>query len=246
MSLSSLLVFLLLTMIGAPPHSQNSAAEPEHKVSDPNAIVPSVEQVEQQNPALTHPYEMIRKYKAFGANDSHPISELTATVGFAPPDKRTFTITHVSGNTRGEKIIRTMLEQETQFATAGHNEEISRANYDFVFLRQENFAGVPEYVLHIVPKRKQKNLLLGQIWVDAKTLHIQRIEGVPAQNPSIWIKNIHVTLQFGDVNGMWLPISFDAIATVRFAGRYSLTGLYAGLPSPTTTLTPQQSAGGPA
>jgi len=27
------------------------------------------------------------------------------------------------------------------------------------------------------------------------------------------------------VNGMWMPVSFDAIATVRFLGQYTLTGL---------------------
>jgi hypothetical protein len=235
---SSLLAFLSLVIIAAPAYPQNSAVEPEPTVPDLSVIVPSMEKVERQNPALTHPYEMIREYKAFGADDSHPISEVTAKISFVPPDKRTFAFTHVSGNAKGKKIVRTMLEQEAQPAASGHNGDISRPNYDFAFLRQENFGPVPEYVLHIVPKRKEKNLLLGQIWVDAKTLQIRRIEGVPAQNPSIWIKDIHITLQFGDVNGMWLPISLDAIATVHFSGRYTLTGLYVGSPKTTTTVDP--------
>ncbi len=95
-----------------------------------------------------------------------------------------------------------MLEQETLPARTGHDGTISRANYDFVFLREENFGAVPEYVLHVIPKRKEKNLLLGLIWVDAKTFQIRRIEGVPVQSPSLWIKDIHITLQLGDVNGM--------------------------------------------
>jgi negative regulator of sigma E activity len=44
--------------------------------------------------------------------------------------------------------------------------QISRANYDFVFLRQQNFRDVPEYVFAIFPKRKDRYLLRGQIWVD--------------------------------------------------------------------------------
>lgn len=202
--------------------------------------MPSVEQVEQQNPALTHPYEITRQYKAFEAADSRPAAEMTAQISFAPPDKSAFMLTHVSGNSTVEKIVRAMLEQETQPPRAGHSGTISRANYNFVFLREENFGAVPEYVLHIVPKRKEKNLLLGLIWVNAKTFQIRRIEGVPAQNPSIWIKDIHMTLQFSDVNGMWLPISLDAIATVRFSGRYTLTGIYTKSPSSTTpTAVPQ-------
>jgi hypothetical protein len=41
----------------------------------------------------------------------------------------------------------------------------------------------------------------------------------------LWIKDIHITVQFALVNGMWMPVSFDAIATVRFLGQYTLTGL---------------------
>jgi hypothetical protein len=32
-------------------------------------------------------------------------------------------------------------------------------------------------------------------------------------------------VQFADVNGMWIPVSVDAIATIRFLGIYSLSGL---------------------
>ena len=79
--------------------------------------------------------------------------------------------------------------------------------------------------MRIVPKRKEKYLLSGQIWVDASTFHIRRIEGVPAKSPSFWIKDIHITLQYAQLGGMWVPISFDAVATVRLLGPYTLAGL---------------------
>jgi hypothetical protein len=119
----------------------------------------------------------------------------------------------------------------------GHDRDINRTNYDFVFLRQEDFGLIPEYVLHIVPKRKEKGLILGQIWVDAKTFRIRRIEGVPAKSPSIWIKDSYITLQFAEVNEMWITVSLDAIATVRLLGRYTLTGVYVGARSP-ASITP--------
>jgi hypothetical protein len=125
----------------------------------------------------------------------------------------------------GEKIVRDMLEQETGSPMPAHDRDINRRNYDFAFLRQEDFGVLPEYVLRIVPKRKEKGLILGQIWVDAKTCRIRRIEGVPAKSPSIWIKDLYITLQFAEVNEMWMSISIDAIATVRLLGRYTLAGL---------------------
>ena len=122
-------------------------------------------------------------------------------------------------------MVRELLDRETESAKSVSSSQITRTNYDFLFLRRENFGIVPEYVLLIVPKRKDKTLLRGQIWVDASTFRIRRIEGVPVKSPSFWLKNIHITLQFSQLGGMWVPVSFDAIATVRFFGLYSLTGL---------------------
>jgi hypothetical protein len=191
-----------------------------------------MDRVEQQNPARTHPYELTRQYKAFRGDDKHPTAEITAEIDFTPPDKKTFKILQARGNAVTEKIVRNLLKQETMPVKEGHDRDIDRANYDFVFLRQENFGLTRDYVLHIIPKRKEKGLILGQIWVDAQTFRIRRIEGVLAKSPSIWIKSSYITLQFGAVNGMWMTVSMDVIATVRFLGRYTLTGLYVGVRSP--------------
>ena len=177
---------------------------------------------------------MARKYKVFRADDKQPISEVTAQISFTPPDMKAYKITQSTGNARGEKIVRAILDQESAAAKNSDNNQVSRRNYDFVFLRRENFGVVPEYVLLIIPKRKAKTLLLGQIWVDASTFRIRRIEGVPAKNPSIWIKNIHITIQFAELNGAWIPVSFDAIANVRLVGQYTLTGLNVEAPVSTT------------
>ncbi len=60
--------------------------------------------------------------------------------------------------------------------------------------------------------------------MDAKTYHIRQIVGVPVKTPSFWIKDVNITVQFAAVNGMWIPVFMDAIATVRFLGIYTLTG----------------------
>jgi hypothetical protein len=73
--------------------------------------------------------------------------------------------------------------------------------------------------------RTNKYLLRGQLWVDASTFRIRRIEGVPAKSPSFWIKNVHITVQFAQLGNMWVPVSFEAVAAVRFLGQYTLAGL---------------------
>jgi hypothetical protein len=205
--------------------SQVPSSTTEIEPPDLNLILQRLEDVQHHDPAQSRPYEVTREYKVFRGNDKQPTSEVMAQINFVPPDVKTYKITQARGNSRGEKMVRELLDRETESAKKGHGSEITRKNYDFVFLRQENFGVIPEYVLRIVPKRKDKYLLGGRIWVDASTFHIRRIEGVPARSPSFWIKDIHITLQYAELNGMWIPVSFDAIATVRLLGQFTLAGL---------------------
>jgi hypothetical protein len=217
-----LLVVVFLATLAS--WSQVPSSTPEIESPDLNLILQRLEDVQHQNPAQSRPYEVTREYKVFRGDDKQPTSEIMAQINFVPPDMKTYKITQARGNSRGEKMVREILDRETESAKKGLGSEINRPNYNFVFLRQEQFGLVPEYVLRIVPRRKDKYLLRGQIWVDASTFHVRRIEGVPAKSPSFWIKGIHITLQFAEIGGMWVPISFDAIATVRFLGQYTLAG----------------------
>ena len=205
--------------------SQVTSPTAEIKSPDLHLILQGLEDVQHQDPAQSRPYEVTREYKVFHRYDKQPTSEVMVQINFVPPDMKTYKIIQARGNSRGEKMVRQLLDRETESAKNGLGSQISRTNYDFVFLRQETYGVVPEDVFLIVPKRRDKNLLRGQIWVDAKTFRIRRIEGVPAKSPSFWIKDIHITLQFAEVNDMWIPISFDAIDTVRLLGRYTLAGI---------------------
>lgn len=229
----------LLLLVRAASFSQSLPAEVESKNAPPdlNLILQSMDRMKQQSRASAIPYEVTRQYKVFHGDNKQPTSEITAQINFTPPGRKTFKIIRASGNRMGEKIVRDLLEHEAEPAGEDRNREIDRANYEFIFLRQEKFGVVPEFVLHIVPKRKGRGLMLGQIWVDAKTFRIRRIEGVLAKSPSIWIKDSYITLQFAEVNGAWISVSLDAIATIRFFGRYTLTGVCVGVRSPASTTT---------
>lgn len=189
-----------------------------------NLILQRMEDVEHKDAAESRTYDVTREYKMFHGAEKQPASEVTAQVDFVPPDSVRYKITQTRGSSRGEQIVRYLLDLETNSAKNGRGSEISRANYDLVFLRQEDIGVIPEYVLGIVPKRKNKYLLRGQIWVDASTFHIRRIEGSPAKSPSLWVKGIYITLQLGQLGSMWVPISFDAVGTVRFSGQFTLDG----------------------
>jgi hypothetical protein len=205
--------------------SQVTSSTAEIKSPDSGLILQRLEDIQRQDPAQSRPYKVIREYKIFRGYDKLPTSEVMAEIDFIPPDIKTYKIIQEKGDSLGVRLVRELLDSETESAKKVHRTEISRENYDFIFLRRQNFGVVPEYVFAIFPKRKDKYLLRGQIWVDESSFRIRQIEGVPAKSPSFWLKNLHITLQFAELGGMWVPVTFDGIATIRLFGEYTLDGL---------------------
>jgi hypothetical protein len=138
------LLLLVLVSLATLASSQAPSSTAQVKSPDVNLILQRLEDVQHQDPAQSRPYEVTREYKVFRGYDKQPTSEVSAQINFVPPDIKTYKITQARGNSRGEKIVREILDRETESAKKGLSSEINRTNYDFVFLRQEEFGLVPE------------------------------------------------------------------------------------------------------
>jgi hypothetical protein len=215
----------LVLLAALPLSSQVTSSTAETKSPDLDPIPQSMEDAQRPNPAQSRPYQVTREYKVFTGSSEVPTSVVMAQIDFVPPTTETYTITQSTGNPWGERIVRDLLASETESARKANGPEMSRANYDFVLLRQQDFDGVPEYVFAIFPKRKDKYLLRGQIWVDKSTFRIRQVQGVPAASPSFWLTDLHITLQYAEVGGLWVLVALDGLAKVRFLGQFTLTGL---------------------
>src|ERR1700746_4151466 len=121
-----------------PLHAQEAEANPPSL----DLILDSLERTAEQNPALSRPYEVTREYKVFRENDPTPVSDIMAQISFTPPETKTFQITKAEGSPRGKKIVTTILKQEIDSANDGHRGDITRSNYDFAFIREQNFGVV--------------------------------------------------------------------------------------------------------
>ncbi len=229
-------IFVLLVPVTS--LSQDGSLSTEVPSFDLGSILQRLEKVERQDPTQSRAYEVTQSYKVFQGDDKQPTSAVTVQINFAPPATKTYRIMQARGQSRGEKMVLELLDQEVEAAKKSRESEISRANYNFVFLRQDKLGLLDEYVIRIIPKRKERYLFLGQIWLDTTSFRIHRLEGVPAKSPSFWITGVHITMQFGEVRGLWIPISFDAIATIRFLGRFTISGLNVAADN-TATIDPQ-------
>lgn len=213
--------FLWLFLVAVAP---GGSAQDAGSVPEVDAIVARMAQARAENRARFRPYTITRDYKLFGKESPLPKSQVTAGIAFAPPNTMKYAIEQTSGTGWGEKIVRRILASEAKKANEYASTDISQENYGFRLLREEVEVetGHRCYVLELLPKRKDKHLIRGNIWVDANTYLLHRVEGELAKSLSWWVRGVHLVVHYSDVGGMWLQTASEATANVRVVGPHTL------------------------
>jgi hypothetical protein len=186
------------------------------------AILSRMAQTGVENRTHLRPYSVVRDYRLFGKENQTTKAEVIADVTFVPPDVKHYAIRQANGMGLGEKIVRQMLDHETDIVKDYGSTDLTPDNYDFRFVREEQLNGQRCYVLEMLPKRKGKTLLRGQIWVDATTYQLRRTEGEPGKTPSWWLRDSRIVLVYGEVGGMWLQTASESTANVWFVGPHTM------------------------
>ncbi len=201
-----------------------SSASGQTRAGSPSAeaIAASMKKARVANRARLRPYVVTRVYKLFGDDGSDEKSEVTADVTFTPPHLKQYAIVESTGSSLGLKIVRKMLDGETQIVRDFGATDLSLANYQFRLLGEEPLAGRRCFIVELSPRRKEKKLLRGNMWIDADTYLLRRVEAEPAKDPSFWLTDVRLELVYGDVEGMWLQVSSQFTTNVRIFGRYTI------------------------
>ena len=186
-----------------------------------NAIIQRMEEAQLQNRARIRPYSVTRDYVLYGSDAEHVKGHIVAHVNFLPPNRKSYEIAESTGGFQ-EKVVRRVLEHEVEVTRDPQDTWLTSRNYQFELLGEQQLNGRRCYLLRSHPKRSDKNLMKANVWVDADSYRILRIDGEPNKSPSFWVKELHIILDFGDVSGMWLQTHTQATAHVRFAGDYRM------------------------
>jgi hypothetical protein len=218
--LGSVVAALCMIAAAQARNRENTSTPPEFA-----AVVQCVEQA-QRNAKPRVPYQVIRQYRLSGSDRSHDSSNVVAQVEYSPPDRETYVIQEHSSSRRGEQVVRQVLDSESAMVAGGpqawSGALVSRDNYTFTDLGESTLDGKRFYLLGLMPRRKEKDLITGRAWVDKRTFRIRRIEGEMAKSPSWLLKKVHVRLDFSEVSGLWLETAMEATADVRFVGSQTL------------------------
>jgi len=204
----------------------SASAQAGNSLPTAETIIARMAQARAANRARLRPYIVTRNYKLFDKDDSKAKSEVIADVAFIPPDSKQYTIEETNGSRLGQILVRRMLANEAEVTKDYVATDISTGNYDFRFIRESDLSGQRYYVLELRPRRLERHLLHGDIWVDVNTYLIRRFEGGLAKTPSWWVRDVSVTFVYGAVGGMWLQTATEAAADVRILAARGGNGLF--------------------
>ena len=173
-----------------------------------------------QRQALSGGYAGQRRYLL--ENDKlHKRAELVAAVHCSPDGTKLFEVVSESGwGSANKHVLRKMLESESETSSPALRPKtrITSDNYNFGTVATEVIDGRKLYVFDLIPKRQDKYLMEGRIWVDAADYALVRAEGKPARNPSFWTRSVHFVQQYQKKGAFWFPASTESITEARIFG----------------------------
>lgn len=163
-------------------------------------------------------YSVRRRYTLSHGNATP--AAMDVELEYAHPGHKVFRI--VRENNCGyleSRIFHRILDAEVQAARDDVRDRtrIVPRNYDFDLLGTANLDGRSSYVIRAVPKRKDRFLVNGKIWVDSQDAAVARLEGEAAVG-SFWVHNFHIEQRYQRVGPYWLVAFTRNEANVRILG----------------------------
>lgn len=157
-------------------------------------------------------------------------SEMEVTMKFVSPSKKEFDVLWTRGSDfLRKKVFDQLLKAEREaVGVEKKRSDITEDNYYFGLIGREEVNSYPCYVLSITPKRPDKYLLEGTIWVETNDFAIVKIEGSPIKKPSVWTRKINFVRNYEKIQDFWLPSKDETVTDIVVFGRSVLTINYNG------------------
>jgi hypothetical protein len=165
-------------------------------------------------------YSAIRTYEVMNPSGKLYARQVVR-LDYRAPDAKMFMTTFEEGSGLVRHMVfKRLIESETD-AAAGkehHDSSITPANYSFELLGEGQAGPYYCFVIQATPKRQDKYLFEGTIWIDAQDFAIVKISGHPAKRPSFWIERADFVRQYQKIGQFWLPLKDETVVHVRLKG----------------------------
>jgi hypothetical protein len=223
-----LTVFIIEAKAQSDRESQSELAAPLEPLRPGIAADQLVAELETHNElrkSALHDFTVLRTYQVIDLKGKVHAEEI-GRMEFRAPDQKAFTITAESGS----KLVRHMAlnplissEIEAAAGKTHHDSSITAANYSMDLLGEQQVGPYRCFVAQAIPRRKDKYLFEGKLWIDVDDYAVVRIEGHPAKKLSFWIQRADFVRQYQKIDGFWLPQKDQTHVQVRLYGKKVLT-----------------------
>ena len=147
-------------------------------------------------------------------------ASMEVLASYTAPDQHDFSLISQSGSKLLlNRVLLKLLDSEKE-AFENHKQiELSPENYKFTLVGTELIpAGDTCYVLTVKPRKQNKFLYAGKIWVDAHDFAVVRMEGEPAKAPSFWVRDTQIDSSWEKVGGFWFIAHNHSVSHIRLGG----------------------------
>jgi hypothetical protein len=178
-----------------------------------------------QRESLIGGYSGSRRY-ALDNQRLHKHAELLASVKCDADGTKHFELVAEQGwQAANKRVLRKMLESEAEASRPQTRPKtrLTPDNYVFQLVETDSVEGRPAYVIDVVPKRHDKYLFQGRIWVDAEDYALMRAEGMPAKSLSFWTRSVHFVHKYQKSGSVWFPLSTESVTEARIFGTTEVT-----------------------
>lgn len=170
-------------------------------------------------------YTAVRTYQVVDLKGKVHAEEI-GRMEFQTPDQKKF----VTTSERGSGIIRRMAlnpliasEIEAAAGKERHDSAVSADNYSLRLMGEQQVGEHHCFVASATPRRRDKYLFEGKLWIDVDDYAVVRIEGHPAKKLSFWIERADFVRQYQKIDNFWLPEKDETLVQVRLYGKKMLT-----------------------
>ena len=159
----------------------------------------------------------------------HKRAEMLVSVKCDPDGTKHFEVMSEQGwKSANKHVLRKMLESETETSRpeTRPRTRLTHDNYEFQMLGTDPVEDRAAYIIEVLPKRHDRYLFKGRIWIDAKDYALVRAEGNPAKIPSFWTRSVHFVHRYRKAGPFWFPFSTESVTEARIFGRTEVTISY--------------------
>jgi Outer membrane lipoprotein-sorting protein len=170
-------------------------------------------------------YSVVRTYEVRSATGRLYAREIVKMDYQAPSQKKFFTVSEEGSGLVRSLVLKRLIESEKETAAGKehHDSSISPANYSFEMLGEEEVGDRRCFVVRAIPKREDKYLFEGTIWIDKQDYAIVKIAGHPAKRLSFWIEKADFVREYQKIGAFWFPAEDTTVVRVRLNGTKTLT-----------------------